>query len=245
MQVRKTPDASEFREQLIGFNEKVRRLEHTRFFQSPAVAFSLNRVRAKILSVNQVIDEDGDAATEIEMQTEVSDFDLRHLDRDNIDAFTLTYRMLTQNNDRFSIGRLAENYEFAHPLFHNAFTQLREQNTLFLSTSSPLQPGGHAVTYREILDTVIYGELAHSNKKKAAMFQHWTRWPAHEKSLWLVFDHALRCSMEVLRHFRDLNAATLMVHFAVPVREESVFQRLQEKGIIRKDLTFSATRGND
>ncbi|WP_159086306.1 hypothetical protein [Burkholderia mayonis] len=179
------------------------------------------------------------------MQTEVSDFDLRHLDRDNIDAFTLTYRMLTQSNDRFSIARLAENYEFAHPIFRDAFTQLRDQNTLFLSTGSPLQPNGHAITYRDVLDTVIYGELAHSNKKKAATFRHWTRWPAHEKCLWLVFDHALRCSMEILQHFRDLNAATLMAHFAVPLREESVFERLQEKGIIRKDLVFSSSRGND
>lgn len=60
-----------------------------------------------------------------------------------------------------------------------------------------------------------------------------------EQPILQLFDHALRCSMEILQHLRDVNAATLMLHFGVPVREESVMRRLQDKGILRKDLTWS------
>jgi len=73
-------------------------------------------------------------------------------------------------------------------------------------------------------------------------FAHWTRWPAHEQVLWLTFGHALRCSMEFLRHFRDLNAATLMAHFGV-VPEESIFNRLQERGMLRVVEPSNAAQG--
>ena len=239
MHASKLPDTEEFREQLLGFNKKVWHLELTRFFCSHAVAFSLNRAPSKIVSAKEIVNDEGELVWELRMQTEVSDFDLHHLDRENTEAFILTYRMLTQNNDRYSIARLAENYQFAHSFFRDAFTQVRELNASFLSAGSSLQPKGVAITYREILDTVIYGELAHSNKQKVATFERWTRWPAHEKVLWFVFDHALRCSMEILQHFRDIDAAALMVHFDEPLRDESVFRRLQDKGILRKDVSWS------
>jgi hypothetical protein len=233
------PDAEEFRQQLLGFNKKVLRLENSRFFSAPAITFSVTRQPAKILSAKEILDEDAELVWELEMQMSVRDVNLHHYDRHNIEAFILTYRMLTQNNDRFSIARLAENYQFAHWLFRDGFEHIREQNSSFLASESSFQPQGVPVSYREILDTIIYGELAHSNKHKAATFGRWTRWPVHEKLLWFVFDYSLRCSMEILRHLRDINAATLMLHFGVAVREESVMRRLQDKGILRKDLTWS------
>jgi len=239
------PDAEEFRQQLLGFNKKVLRLENSRFFSSPAVTFSLNRQPAKILSAKEILDENGELVWELEMQMSVREVDLHHYDRDNIEAFILTYRMLTQNNDRYSIARLAENYQFTHWLFRDGFEHLREQNLSFLASDSSFLAQDVPVSYREILDTIIYGELAHSNKHKAATFGRWTRWPTHEKFLWLVFDHALRCSMGILQHIRDINAAALMLHFGVPVREESVMRRLQEKGILRKDLTWSEVCSDD
>ena len=87
----KLPDAEGFRDQLLGFNKKVSRLEDSRFFSGPAVGFSLNRVPTKILSAKEIVDKDGEPIWELELQTEVADFDLHHLDRENIEAFTLTY----------------------------------------------------------------------------------------------------------------------------------------------------------
>lgn len=232
-------DAEEFRQQLLGFNGKVGRMERGRFFSGEAVTFSVNRAPTKFLSAEEMVDKDGELVWKLELQAEVTDVDLHHYDREHIEACILTYRMLTQNNDRYSIARLAENYRFVHDIFRDAFTQIRELNASFLTAASQFKFNGIPVTYHEILDTVIYGELAHSNKHKAETFKRWTQWPAHEKMLLLVFDHALRCSMEVLQHFRDINAATLMLHFAVRLPDEDVLWRLQDKGILRKDLSWS------
>jgi len=109
----KGPDASEFREQLLGFYKKVWRLEQTRFFNSPVVAFSLHRVPAKVLSANRITDDSGEPALQLEIKMEVGDFDLRHLDRDDIEAFILTYRMLTQNNDKYPTRERARNHHLS------------------------------------------------------------------------------------------------------------------------------------
>jgi hypothetical protein len=154
-----------------------------------------------------------------------------------LEAFVLTYRMLTQNNDRYSIGRLAESYELAHYVFRNWFMYLRQETSSFLCTGSSLHIEGTAIPYRDILDVVIYGELAHSNKKKEATFAQWTRWPTHEQCLWLIFDHALRCAMKLLQHFRDVNVIALMAHFEL-LPDEETFRRLQHQGIIRTDAVF-------
>lgn len=176
---------------------------------------------------------------ELELEAEVNNFGLHHFDRENIEAVVLTYRMLTQNNDRFAVARLADIYDHVHPVFRNIFIDLREQYAIFFAADSSLCPNGVALSHGTILDTVIYGELAHSNKSKAAIFQQWTRWIAHEKALWLAFDHALRRSVEFLRYFRDINAAILMLYFDIPVSEEIVLKRLQEEGGLRMDLPFS------
>jgi len=238
MSANKNPCRSEFRDQLLGFNKKVQRLEQTRFFKRSPAAFSFERAPGRILSVNRTQGDDGRQIVELQMQASVANMDTHNFDRDDIEAFILTYRMLTQNNDRYSVARLSDGYERVHEYFRDAFAYLREQNRLFLTAESPLQQSGSPISHRDLLDTVIYGELAHSNKQKAETFQSWTRWRNHEKALWLIFDHVLRCSTEMLRHFRDINAATLLLHFGVHVSDETTFKRLQEKDIFDRNAKF-------
>jgi hypothetical protein len=106
----------------------------------------------------------------------------------------------------------------------------------FLAAESNHKIGDTIITNHDILDTVIYGELAHSNKQKEMVFAQWTRWPTHERILWFTFNHVLRYSMELLQHFRDVNATTLMAHFGVlPTRE--IFNRLQSRSLLRADAS--------
>lgn len=139
MNASKPSDPEEFREKLLGFNKKVSRLEHGRFFSGPSIGFSLNRVPTKILSAKEIVDKDGEPIWELELQREVTDFDLHHLDRENIEAFTLMYRMLTQNNDRYSVARLADDYQFAHRFFRDVFTHVRGLDSSFLGAGSHFQ----------------------------------------------------------------------------------------------------------
>jgi hypothetical protein len=234
----KTLDPEAFKKQLLGFNRKVAHLEQSRYFRSRPVMFEAKRAPGRILSVEKVTDDDGEFAYCLELEMQVSEMNLRFHDRDNLDAFILTYRMLVQKNDRFSIRQLAERYQFVHYIFRDAFYHLQDLNAEFLDSPSGWTFREEAISRRDFLDTIIYGELAHSTEEKANRFASWTEWENHEKALWLLFDHTLRTAMEALRHFRDINAATLMLHFGIPVTEETVYRRLQEKRIIRKDLTF-------
>jgi hypothetical protein len=116
MEWKETPETLNFCQQLTGFNKKVQRLEQTRFFNSPPVNFSLHRIPGKILSMTGSVDNNKKAFIELEVRMEVDHIELHHFDRDDIEAFVLTYRMLTQNNDRYSIVRLSKSYELAHQL---------------------------------------------------------------------------------------------------------------------------------
>ncbi len=227
-----------FKDQLMGFNDKISRLENSRFFNNSAIAFSFDNAKGKILSVDRVIDEDGEPFIQLECRAQPENLQIHFFDLDNIEAFVLTYRMLTQNNDRYSISQLAQNYDQLDGYFGEWISHLREQNKLFLSMDSPLQFSDTPISNQELLDVVIYGHLAHSNEKKQSLFRHWTRWPNHENALWLSFDHTIRSSMQILQHFRDVNAAALTVHFGIPLSNEVVFQRLQAKRILREDAAF-------
>jgi hypothetical protein len=79
-----TPEVSQFREQLIGFNHKVRRLEKTRFFNTPPVNFSLDRVPAKIQSVTEEVDSQGKLSVKIEVEAQLSELKLHNFDRDGL-----------------------------------------------------------------------------------------------------------------------------------------------------------------
>lgn len=230
--------ANEFRDHALRFNERVARLERGRFFSGQSAIFSLARAKAQILAINRSVDVDGRTVLELEIRATTNELGLHYFERENVEAFVLVYRMLTQNNDGLSISRLAKRYEHAHPALQSLIEQIRAEYLLFLDAASPFSPGGHAVCHREILETVIYGELAHTNKGNAGKFAQWTRYPSHANSLWLVFDGALRTAMEFLRCYRDINALSLLTHFGIPVEDETVFRRLQAHGLFAHDAQF-------
>ncbi|MCP1576883.1 hypothetical protein J2S30_005262 [Herbaspirillum rubrisubalbicans] len=228
----------EIRDQLRGFNEKVRRLEDTRYFKSMATAISFERSPTRILAMKRKLDEDEQEVVELHLQTTTDNLKIHNFDLDNIEAFVLTYRMLTQNNDRYSIANLAKSYDQMHGFFRRWIEHLRSENQAFLTADSSFCPEHKAISNQELLEVVIYGQLAHSNKEKQAAFKHWTRWPTHENILWFSFDHIVRASMEILQHFRDINAAALMVYFRENLDDEQIFRRLKEKEILRSDAVF-------
>jgi hypothetical protein len=100
------------KEVLLGFNEKVAHLEKSRFYQRykdepPNLLMSMDR-----------IDRLDSQLCENESQVTLTfqgymRFSVENFDREEIEAFVLTYRILTQQNDRYSVRRLAEVYRSA------------------------------------------------------------------------------------------------------------------------------------
>ena len=96
--------------------------------------------------------------------------------QDEIDAFVLSYRVFTQDNDRLSIRNLSRIFanDWMHPHARECFEDARAQLNGHLDNASTIAfPEGH-ISVRALVDMIIYGGLAHSNEEKAKIFDLWS-----------------------------------------------------------------------
>lgn len=102
--------------------------------------------------------------------------DTGELTGEHVDAFALTARFFIQDNERTSFRNMAEIYgrlPVGDPL-RDKFEAIR--NTLNTALDGPPAIGLPGVrTRRQILETVMYGGLAHANPAKHADYQRWTQ----------------------------------------------------------------------
>jgi ribosomal protein L30 len=144
---------------------------------------------------------------------------LEDFDQDEIAAFVLDYRQYTQNNDAISIASLARIYGRAwmQSGARKNFEEIRARFNQKLDASSSLIFGDYHMSVRELIEIVVYGGLAHSNPKKAEIFERW------EKSgimgmVWAEFFAAMRGLMQTLKQLRTLNDQVLALADPAPRR---------------------------
>jgi large subunit ribosomal protein L30 len=137
---------------------------------------------------------------------------LENYNQDEIAAFVLDYRQYTQKNDAISIDSLARIYglSWMHPGARRNFQDIRTRFNRELDSLSALIFGDHRISVRALVDTVVYGGLAHSNSEKAEIFESW------EKSgimgfVWAEFFASMRSLMQTLKLLRTLNDQVLTV----------------------------------
>ncbi len=94
-----------------------------------------------------------------------------------IGSCILTLRMFFQNNDCISIWRIAELLDDPglSREWKDFFSEKRDQLNSYLD-----HPGGIGIacgeklfTNREIFKVFVYGDIAHTNKEKRAIYQEW------------------------------------------------------------------------
>lgn len=158
---------------LKDFNEKVSRLERSGLAKKyadevPQVLLKLDDMKVTHLG-------DGRLNFFGKLTSKVLDFN-----EDEVDAFVLTYRILTQHNDRLSISRLAAAYESAWmPEEAKArFLEARKYLNDTFDSAATMEFGSLQISIRDIIDVVIYGGLAHTNPAKQEIFKAWTSNPA-------------------------------------------------------------------
>src|SRR5438477_4715519 len=94
-----------------------------------------------------------------------------------VDAFVLTYRFFVQDNESISIRRLGALYE-SLPIdspWKQGAQNTRQKLNEFLDGPTPIIVANHRITQRELHDTFLYGDLAHSNEQKAAQLADWAK----------------------------------------------------------------------
>jgi hypothetical protein len=190
-------------ETLRRFNRKVARLEESGF--AKLYAEEIPNVVAKFDSAR--FKDAGDGSFEIFGR--VSSY-LEDFNQDEIDAFVLTHRMLTQNNDALSIASLAKSYATAWmpEEARAAFNDARAQLNAWLDTAATVEFERGQIAIRDLADIMIYGGLAHSNKAKAAIFESWTA-SGMAGFFWAEFFAYARGMLRYFRYFRDLNEAVI------------------------------------
>lgn len=190
-------------EVLRRFNRRVDRLEQSGFWKR--YEREIPNAIAKFENVR--LERTGE--TQIEIIGQITSW-LADFNQDEIDAFVLTYRIFTQNNDQLSIGSLARIYaeawmpDEARSCFADARQQLNDE----LDSYAKIDFGDGHIRLRTLVDIVIYGGLAHSSPHKAQVFETWET-SGLMGFVWAEFFGYAREAVTYLQYFRSLNAALL------------------------------------
>lgn len=187
------------------FNRRVSRTEQSGFWkryadQIPNVISRMENVKIEALGNNQ-----------FKIQGTIFSV-LEDFDQDQINAFVLDYRQYIQRNDPISLSSLASIFEhpWIHPGARQRFAEGRDKLNNFLARPITLDFGGPRMSMRQLVDIVVYGGLAHSNVKKAAIFEQWEA-SGVMGFVWAEFFSAMREMMQALMFFRSLNEQLLDV----------------------------------
>jgi len=147
---------SEEIESLRLFNEKAERLLHSRYVtylrETRKLSVSFNFKRGQEPKIERVLP-----------------------DQDAIDAFVLTFRFFIQKREVSSFRHLAKVYEKLpiSPELKKNFVEWRKALNDYLDRKVNCTIHGFTPTTRELMNTFIYGGLAHADPKLKVLYGEW------------------------------------------------------------------------
>ena len=95
---------------------------------------------------------------------------------ESLKSFVLTLRLFLQNNDQISFQNISKIYKELPNNFQKEkilFSQARGKINNILNTNINIKFNNKILTYCEVLDTFIYGDLAHINIDKRNTYKDW------------------------------------------------------------------------
>jgi hypothetical protein len=186
------------------FNQKVDRLKATGLMSrynhaAPEVIATLDGMSVENIGANSFV-------LTGRMRSKLFNFN-----QDEIHAFVLTFRMFTQTNDRISIDSLARIYERSWMPSDAAarFAKARAQLHHYLPSPTSLVVAERVIGVGDLLRTVIYGGLAHTNREKEKTFRSWVDDGGITGFIYAEFIAALKEMLRYLTYFSELNRAVL------------------------------------
>lgn len=190
-------------ELLRAFCRRVDRLERSGF--SKRFEAEIPRVIAKMEDVSFEKGKGARFSFIARIHSWIEDFS-----QDEIDAFVLSYRVFTQYNDRLSIPSIGRIYskEWMPPRARECFEDARSQLNEHLDSAATVEFPSGQISVRTLLDIIIYGGLAHSNEKKAKIFDSWEQ-SGFMGFMWADFMAYAREAVDSLKYLRDLSQNVL------------------------------------
>jgi hypothetical protein len=131
-----------------------------------------------------------------------------------VDAFVLNARLLTQDQDGFSIRCLAKDVyaQGAVPAdLQSQFDGQRQRWREHMDRPSVFEHfrENRNFTNGELFDVLMYGGLAHANRDKVAHFRGLTKQGASSSIVCVSFLESLRLLLDVVQAIRDINEELL------------------------------------
>jgi hypothetical protein len=121
--------------------------------------------------------------------------------REQIDAFVLTMRLFMQNNDRISIANVAKTIEALElpAELKQPFFECRSILNEYLDSPCSAAPDNPEPTNRQVLETVMYGELCHIDAEARQCYLAWTDSPFAARFLEMQFVAVAKGMLSALR----------------------------------------------
>ena len=123
------------------------------------------------------------------------------------DAFLLTFRFFIQKKEKSSFPKMARTYD-SLPISQQKkelFKDARKKLNDFLDSKSRITFQGQAITRREILWNIMYGDLSHANEKKEEILNQWMSYPLMDTFFRDEFVKILGSATHIIEHVQDLN----------------------------------------
>jgi hypothetical protein len=103
----------------------------------------------------------------------------RGADHEALAAFALTFRFFLQKSDGISLEQIEGLYQSLDVPedVRSSLTENRKALNGFLDSASELALNGQSITFRDVLETFIYGNLSHVNRGKEEVYKVWQAGP--------------------------------------------------------------------
>jgi hypothetical protein len=138
----------------------------------------------------------------------------RGADRESTAALVLTLRMFLQERDGIKLEQIASVYQEMPLPAEDKFwvaENLKILNAFLDKTGVPeIAIDGEKITHRKILDTFLYGDLAHANDDKRPTYELWRSGPA-ALILESTFEYIVGQVLKYIYWLRNMNVEAIRV----------------------------------
>ena len=139
-------------------------------------------------------------------------YEVIHHNTDFINSVILPLRMFIQNNERISIHNISLIYgQFSISDYKKTFDTIRKYLNDYLDETAKTflddQP-----TKRELLETIVYGELVHLNPEKSEKLEKWKSNDMYWNLAFFEFQKILHEFIDILKMFQKINQLVLEKH---------------------------------
>ena len=139
-------------------------------------------------------------------------------DQESIEVFVLTLRFFIQDNEPSSLRNVAKVYDvvLVSSELKERFREARQLLNDYLRSATYHATQGGRLTNQDVLDTFVWGGLAHANPGMKERYDEWMSFGGFSEVFWNTLVVVLATFMKAIAYIHDLNAEVILAMGGVP-----------------------------